>query len=174
MYLLQTQQAPEWIETWLTSEVGFLVLFGLCILEGLMMLRFMPSELVVPVALALIGTSPPVVVLVVAIAVVGTTIGQFVLFLIVRRGGREYVIANGWLPIGEDRLDRFDTWFERWGVIAVPVSNTMLFVRGLLTFPAGLSDMKPGTFVVLSLIGSLSFQTILAGLYIYAQQVVTL
>lgn len=52
------------------------------------------------------------------------------------------------------------------GAIAVPVSNTLLFVRGLLTVPAGLSDMDGRTFVVLSTLGSLSFQSILAALYL--------
>jgi membrane protein DedA with SNARE-associated domain len=170
MFVLQAERAPEWIQTWLTSEVGLMVLFGLCILEGAMLLRFMPSELVVPAALALMGTSFSIVVTVIAIAVVGTTIGQVILFLVVRRGGREYILKRGWVPISESQLDRFDVWFQRWGMIAVPVSNTMLFVRGLLTFPAGLSDMKPRTFLVLSALGSLSFQTILAGLYIYAEK----
>jgi len=172
MYLLQTEYTPEWIEAHLTSELGLIVLLGLCILEGAMMLRFMPSELVVPVALALIGTAPTTVVAVVAIAVVGTTTGQALLFLIIRRGGREYVIERRWVPISESKLDRFDAWFEKWGMLAVPVSNTMLFVRGLLTFPAGLSDMKFRTFVVLSALGSVSFQTILAGLYVFGEQVI--
>lgn len=174
MVLLQASYIPEWMDTWLTSEFGLLILLGLCLLEGAMMLRFMPSELVVPAALLLIGTSPPTVVAVVAIAVVGTTVGQAVLFVVVRRGGREYVLDKGWLPIGEQRLDRFDAWFDRWGLFAVPLSNTMLFVRGLCTFPAGLSTMRLRTFVVLSALGSLSFQSILAALYLAGEQVIVL
>jgi len=42
----------------------------------------------------------------------------------------------------------------------VPVSNTLLFVRGLITFPAGLSEMDWRTFLVLSALGSTSFQVI--------------
>ncbi len=53
------------------------------------------------------------------------------------------------------------------GPIAIPVSNTLLFVRGLLTVPAGLSDRDGRTFVVLSALGSLSFQSILAALYLF-------
>ena len=74
--------------------------------------------------------------------------------------------------MSEERRDRFDAWFERWGVIAVPVSNTMLFVHGLMTFPAGLSDMPVRTFVPLSAVGSLSFQSILAMLYLTASKVI--
>ncbi|SNZ05803.1 membrane protein DedA, SNARE-associated domain [Natronoarchaeum philippinense] len=164
--LLQAEYLPEWVETWLSSELGLLVLFGICILEGAMMLRFMPSELVVPGALLVMGASPSTVVLVVIIAVIGTTIGQYLLFRLLRRGGREYLLEKRWFRVSESRLDTLDRWFDRWGPIAVPVSNSMLMIRGLLTIPAGLSEMDHRKFVVLSAIGSLSFQTILAGLYL--------
>ncbi|WP_265110535.1 DedA family protein [Halosolutus halophilus] len=169
---LQLEGTPSWLESMFTSEVAFAVLFGICILEGAMMLRFMPSELVVPAALALIGSSVPEAVSIVAIAVVGTTIGQVVLFYLVRRAGREYVLQKRWFPITESRLERFDGWFDRWGPLAVPVSNTMLFVRGLCTVPAGLSEMDGQSFVVLSAAGSLSFQSILAGLYLFGDYLV--
>ncbi|MDR9380161.1 MAG: VTT domain-containing protein [Natronomonas sp.] len=166
MVPLQIGRIPSWTESFFASELAFAVLFGLCVLEGIMMLRFMPSELVVPSALALIGTSTTEVIAIVVIAVVGTTIGQFLLFSLVRCAGREYVLQKRWFPATESRLDRFDGWFDRWGAVAVAGSNTMLFVRGLLTIPAGLSEMNARSFVVLSALGSLSFQSILAGLYL--------
>ena len=174
MLVAQLSETPAWLDAMLTSELGLLVLFGISILEGSMLLRFMPSELVVPSALLLIGSSIPQVVAIVALVVVGTTLGQTVLFYIARRGGREYLLQKGWVPLNESRLDRVDGWFERWGLLAVPVTNTMLFVRGLLTVPAGLSDMDGRVFVLLSAIGSLSFQTILALLYLLAGEVVAL
>ena len=164
---MQLEQTPAWLEAMLTSELAFAVLFGISVLEGAMLLRFMPSELVAPSALALIGSSVPDVVTVVAVTVIGTTIGQFALFRLVRRAGRNYVIRKRWFPVSETRLDRVDGWFERWGAVAVPVSNTMLFVRGLLTIPAGLSDMNGRTFVVLSALGSLSFQSIICTAYLF-------
>lgn len=163
---LQLEGTPPWLESLFTSELALAIFFGICVLEGAMLLRFMPSELVVPAALALIGSSIPQVIAIVAIAVVGTTIGQFCLFCLVRRAGREYVLQKRWFPLTESRLERFDGWFDRWGAIAVPVSNTMLFVRGLLTVPAGLSEMDGRSFVALSAVGSLSFQSILASLYL--------
>lgn len=172
--LAQLAETPPWLDSMLTSEIGLLVLFAISVLEGAMMLRFMPSEFVVPSALLLIGTSIPTVVAIVAVAVVGTTIGQTILFYLARRGGREYLLQKGWIPISESRLERVDGWFAKWGQVAVPLSNTMLFVRGLLTVPAGLSDMKVRRFVVLSAVGSLFFQSILATLYLLVGTVVTL
>ncbi|WP_306060647.1 DedA family protein [Natronococcus wangiae] len=171
---LQLEGVPSWVEALFASELAFAILFGLCVLEGAMLLRFMPSELVVPSALALIGASIPETVGIVTVAVVGTTVGQFLLFCLVRRAGREYVIQKRWFPITESRLDRFDGWFDRWGSVAVAGSNTMLFVRGLLTVPAGLSEMDGRSFVVLSALGSLSFQSILACLYLLGGHLVVI
>ncbi|SFS88659.1 DedA family protein [Halostagnicola kamekurae] len=173
MVPLQLEGLPNWLESLFASEFAFAVLFAICILEGAMMLRFMPSELVVPSALALIGSSIPETIAIVALAVVGTTIGQFLLFRLARRAGREYVIQKRWFPLTESRLERFDHWFDRWGRIAVVVSNTMLVVRGLLTVPAGLSEMDGRTFAVLSSLGSLFFQSILAGLYLLGGYLLT-
>lgn len=172
--VVQLAETPSWLDSMLTSEIGLVVLLGLAILEGAMMLRFMPSELVVPSALLLIGSTMSEVVAIIAVAVVGTTIGQTLLFYLARRGGREYLLQKGWIPVTQSRLDRVDGWFGRWGQLAVPLSNTMLFVRGLLTVPAGLSDMPIRRFVVLSAIGSLSFQSILAMVYLVAGKVLTL
>lgn len=172
MFLLQADYAPGWVQDLLASEWAYLILLILCVLEGLMMLRFMPSELVVPSALFFIGSSIPKVVTIIITAVVGSTIGQLTLFFLVRRGGREFILQRRWFPVGEGRLDKFDRWFKRWGIIAVPVSNTLLFVRGVFTFPAGLSDMNWQQFLFLSALGSTSFQTIIAIIYIYAGQTV--
>lgn len=171
MLPLQADQTPAWLQELFASEWALLALLGICVLEGLMLLRFMPSELVVPSALFLVGSSLPDVAAIVAIAVVGTTLGQLLLFFLVRRGGRGYVLEKRWFPVGEERLDRFDAWFDRWGTIAVPLSNTLLFVRGLLTFPAGLSEMDWRAFLALSALGSAVFQSILAGVYLYADSV---
>ena len=160
-------QIPPWLESLFASDLALAVFFGLAVLEGAMLLRFMPSELLVPSAIFFIGSSITDVATIVALAVVGTTIGQAVLFVVVRRGGRNYVLERRWIPVSESTLDRFDGWFERWGAIIVPLSNTSLFVRGVFTVPAGLSEMDRRTFVVLSALGSLSFQTILAALYLF-------
>lgn len=169
---LQAEQTPEWLSSLFTSEVGYLVFFAICVLEGAMLLRFMPSELVVPSALLLMGSSLSTVVTIVALAVAGTTVGQVVLFYAVRRLGRGYLVESRWMPVTDERLDRFDDWFERWGRLIVPVSNSLLFVRGLFTFPAGLSEMRTSTFLVLSAVGSLTFQSILASVYLFAGEVV--
>jgi membrane protein DedA with SNARE-associated domain len=155
----------------LLDRYGYLALFAILILEGAMLLYFAPSESLVPFGIAFIADSTAESVAVVLVAVGGATVGQYVLFLLAKRGGREWLLRKPWFRIGEDRLERFDRAFERWGRIAVPVSNALLFTRGMLTVPAGFAEMDDREFVVLSAIGSLIFQTWLGLVYVYLDQI---
>ena len=146
----------------LLDRYGLIALFAVLILEGAMLLYFAPSEALVPAGVALLADSTAEVALVILVAVAGATVGQFLLFTFAKRGGREYLLAKPWFRVGEDRLDRFDAWFDRWGPLVVPVSNALLFTRGMLTVPAGLAEMEDWQFAVLSALGTLVFQTWLA------------
>jgi len=157
----------ELAETWL-DRYGLLALFCILILEGAMLLYFAPSESLVPLGVTLIADSTTGYAAVILTAVVGATIGQYLLFLVAKRGGREYLLQKPWFRVSEDSLDRFDGWFDRWGRVVVPVSNALLFTRGMLTVPAGLAEMRDREFVVLSALGSLVFQTWLALAALYA------
>jgi len=150
----------------LLERYGLAALFCILVLEGAMLLYFAPSEALVPAGIVLLtdgGGDYAGLAAVVGVAVAGATVGQFALFTVAKRAGREYLLAQSWFRVSEDRLARFDAWFDRWGPLAVPVSNALLFTRGMLTVPAGLADMDDRTFVLLSAFGSLLFQSWLAG-----------
>jgi membrane protein DedA with SNARE-associated domain len=168
---LQVDQMPEVVRGLLATEFAYVVLFGIFVLEGAMLMYFMPSELVVPGALVLMGAEASTAVTVIGIAVLGATAGQYALFLLAKRGGREYLLERRWFRVSESSLDRFDGWFDRWGQVVVPVSNSLLFTRGMLTVPAGLADMDGRRFVVLSAAGTLVFESALAALYLYGNAV---
>ncbi|UPW02386.1 VTT domain-containing protein [Halorussus gelatinilyticus] len=154
----------ELAEQWL-NQYGLLALFFIMILEGAMLLYFAPSEAVVPVAVTALADSPTdydTIVAIVSVSVIAATIGQYALFLLAKRGGREYLLEKRWFRVDGDQLDRFDGWFDRWGPVVVPVSNALLFTRGMLTVPAGFAEMDGRKFVVLSALGTLVFETVLA------------
>jgi len=157
---------PESLRSLLASDLAFVALLAVFVLEGAMLMYFMPSELIVPGSLVLLGTEPTTVAAVIAVSVVGATAGQTALFLLAQRGGREYLLQKRWFRVSEDSLDRFDSWFQRWGPVVVPVSNTLLFTRGMLTVPAGLSELDARRFALLSALGTLSFELLLAGVYV--------
>lgn len=159
-FIGDTEFARELLDTY-----GLLALFFILILEGAMLLYFAPSEALVPAGIGLLtnGSGDHLgIATVIGVAVVGATIGQFALFTIAKRAGRDYLLEQSWFRVSESQLDRFDSWFERWGPIAVPISNALLFTRGMLTVPAGLAEMGDRTFVLLSALGTLVFQTWLA------------
>ena len=152
---------------YLLDTYGLGALFLILVLEGAMLLYFAPSEALVPAGVTLLADGPTDYVgitAVIGVAVVGATVGQFALFTVAKRAGREYLLAQSWFRVSESQLERFDGWFERWGPLAVPASNALLFTRGMLTVPAGLADMDDRTFVLLSALGTLLFQTWLAAL----------
>lgn len=156
----------------LLGEYGLLALLAIFVVEGAMLLYFAPNESLVPAAVVLFGKSLPDIALIITVSVVGATAGQYVLFLVAKRGGREYLLEKRWFRISEDRLDRFDAWFERWGPLAVPASNTLLFTRGMLTVPAGLAEMDDRRFVVFSAAGTLVFQSVLAAITLGALELI--
>lgn len=155
---------PPLLRDLLASEYALVVLFGVFVLEGAMLMYFVPSELVVPGALVLLGEDRAVAVI--AVAVAGATVGQYALFVLAKRAGREYLLDRRWFRIDDDRLARFEGWFERWGPLVVPLSNSLLFTRGMLTVPAGLAAMSDRRFVALSAAGTLVFESALAALYL--------
>ncbi|WP_254839843.1 DedA family protein [Natronomonas marina] len=154
---------------YLLETYGLAALFLILILEGAMLLYFAPSEALAPAGVALLADGPTDysgIAAVVGVMVLGATVGQFALFTVAKRAGREYLLAQSWFRVSESRLERFEAWFERWGPVAVPVSNALLFTRGMLTVPAGFADMDDRTFLVLSALGTLVFQTWLVALWL--------
>ncbi|SFR88052.1 membrane protein DedA, SNARE-associated domain [Halomicrobium zhouii] len=154
--------AKELIETY-----GLYVLFLIFVLEGAMLLYFAPSEGIVPFAIGALATTPSgyeldTIALIMVVAVVGATIGQTALFLLAKRGGREWLLQKPWFRVSDSKLERFEGWFDRWGRPAVLVSNALLFTRGMLTVPAGVAEMDLREFVVLSAAGTLIFESWLA------------
>jgi len=147
------------------DKYGLLALFAILVLEGAMLLYFAPSEALVPASIQLLAASKSdhaTIVALVLVAAAGATVGQYALFTLAKRTGRGWLLDRSWFRVSEDRLERFEGWFDRWGRAAVPVSNALLLTRGMLTVPAGFADMSDAEFLALSALGSVVFQTWLA------------
>ena len=107
-------------------------LFGETIDEGL------PAYL----AIALAGT-------------IGYTIGAVGGWAIGLYGGRPYLERHGrWLHLNEQKLERAERWFERWGDRAVFFGRLTPVVRSFVSVPAGVFEAKLGRYTVLTLLGS--------------------
>jgi membrane protein DedA with SNARE-associated domain len=108
------------------------VLFGETIEEGL------PAYL----AIALAGT-------------IGYTIGAVIGWAIGLYGGRPYLERHGrWLHLNEEKLERAERWFDRWGEWATFLGRLTPVVRSFVSVPAGVFEAKLGKYTLLTLLGS--------------------
>jgi len=134
-----------------------------------------PSEVILPMAgwkvsqsaadpsvvepLTGIGWNLP---LAIALATVGSVLGAVVGYFIGAWGGRPLLDRYGrYVGIGADDLDRADRWFDRWGGWAVFLGRMVPLVRTFVSYPAGISRMPMGRFLLFSTLGSLPWNAAL-------------
>ncbi|HEX2843906.1 MAG TPA: DedA family protein [Candidatus Limnocylindria bacterium] len=94
--------------------------------------------------------------LAVLLATVGSVVGALVGYAIGAWGGRPILDRYGrYVGIGSEDLDRADRWFDRWGSWAVFFGRMVPLVRTFVSYPAGISRMPMGRFLLFSTLGSL-------------------
>jgi membrane protein DedA with SNARE-associated domain len=94
------------------------------------------------VAMALAGT-------------IGYTVGSILGWAIGLYGGRPFLERRGrWFHLGQEKLDRAERWFERWGQAAVFLGRVTPIVRSFISIPAGVFRAALGWYTALTLLGS--------------------
>lgn len=155
----------------LTAEIGadFVVRYGLGVLfvvfalEGALVGKLIPTRAILFATVLVLGTSLFELVPVAMAAVLGATVGQLLLFALVRYADLEYEsLAN--VGIEERHLRRAERWFDRWGLPAVAVSNVLPVARGSLTIPAAASRQSAARFSVVSLGGTVVYVGVLVAI----------
>ncbi|HET7646643.1 MAG TPA: DedA family protein [Candidatus Limnocylindria bacterium] len=100
--------------------------------------------------------------LAILLATVGSLAGAVVGYYIGAWGGRPILDRYGkYVGIGAEDLDRADRWFERWGSWAVFFGRMVPLVRTFVSYPAGISRMPMGRFLLFSALGSLPWNAAL-------------
>lgn len=127
-----------------------------------------PSEVVIPFAgfLTTFGamTLPGVIVA----ATVGSVLGALVLYGAGRALGRRRLEAltrryGHYLGIQLDHVARAEDWFARYGPWAVLIGRLVPIVRSLISIPAGLAEMPLPVFLLYTVVGTVAWNTALAG-----------
>jgi len=98
----------------------------------------------------------------------GATIGTTAIYLIALKLGRIILLRYlKFLKISEKKLERVETWFEKYGDKAVFLGRMIPVMREMISVPAGLLKMKFPKFILYTFAGSLVWAaaTILAGYY---------
>jgi membrane protein DedA with SNARE-associated domain len=95
----------------------------------------------------------------VAIAgVLGNTVGAGIGWAIGFYGGRPLLERYGkWLHVTEKRMDRAESWFRRFGRVAVPLGFAAPVVRSFVAIPAGLFREPLPQFLPLAALGCTAF-----------------
>jgi membrane protein DedA with SNARE-associated domain len=125
-----------------------------------------PSEVVLGLAGYTASRGDASVVGMIIAATIGSVVGALALYGFAAAVGplrlRAIVIRYGvWIGFGESELDRAEQWFDRRSRYAVLVCRCIPLIRSLISIPAGFRRMPLGTFTILTLIGSLIWNSLL-------------
>jgi membrane protein DedA with SNARE-associated domain len=131
----------------------------------------LPSELILPYAGFLVSDQTQIEPLthgpwqfwiVVVIATIGNTLGSLVAYAIGAYGGRPFLERWGrYLLIRPHEIELADRFFERYGAATVFVGRLLPIVRTFISFPAGVTRMPLGPFIVYSTLGALPWSALL-------------
>jgi membrane protein DedA with SNARE-associated domain len=144
------------------AALGYVGLALLLIAENLF--PPIPSEVVLPLAGFLVGRGDLGFWQALLASTFGSVAGALILYVLGRYGGRKLVLRYGrFLHVDEDRLDRADGWFRRYGDWVVLFARVVPFARSVVSIPAGTMKMPAVRFTALTALGSRAWNTLLIG-----------
>jgi membrane protein DedA with SNARE-associated domain len=122
------------------------------------------SEIVVPLGGALASQGKLNLILVVAVSSAGNLSGSLIAFYLTRRFGEMVILsrAGRWMGLSKGHLRLANRFFDRWGLWAVFLGRLLPIVRTYISFPAGLSKIGYGKFIIVTLLGAIPWNLGLA------------
>ena len=155
---------------WLYGLLGYLGVMVAMAIESAMIP--LPSELILPYAGFLISDpskiepitgQPWSFWITVVVATIGNTLGSLIAYAIGAYGGRPFLERYGrYLLIREHEIAAADRFFERFGAATVFFGRLLPIVRTFISFPAGVTRMPIGKFILFSTLGALPWSIALA------------
>jgi membrane protein DedA with SNARE-associated domain len=101
--------------------------------------------------------------MVIVVGIVGSVVGSLIAYAVGRTGGRRFVDRYGkYVLLTHSDLDRVESWFGRRGEWMVLYGRVIPVVRTFISFPAGMAEMKPVRFTVLTTIGCAAWVSMLS------------
>jgi membrane protein DedA with SNARE-associated domain len=95
---------------------------------------------------------------------IGYVVGSLVGWGVGAYAGRPYLERHGrWLHLSPAKLDRAESWFDRWGTLAVFLGRITPVVRSFVSIPAGVFRWPLGPYTALTALGSAIWCFALAG-----------
>jgi len=123
----------------------------------------LPSEIIMPFSGYLVHTGRFNLHLASLSGALGCAIGSAIAYYAGMYGGRPFVERYGrYVLVRRSDIDRADRWFAKHGESIVFVSRLLPVIRTFISFPAGVSRMHFGRFIVYSFVGSVPWCYFLA------------
>ncbi|ECB9670367.1 DedA family protein [Listeria monocytogenes] len=158
------------METWITSimaDFGYIGIFVLIMVENLF--PPIPSEIILTFGGFMTTVTSLNVVMVIIVATLGSVVGAILLYKVASYFGKErltkIVLKYGRiLRLKESDIERAENFFLKYGSWAVFLCRMIPLIRSLISIPAGMTKMKMSKFLILTIAGSLLWNTVLIGL----------
>jgi membrane protein DedA with SNARE-associated domain len=114
-----------------------------------------PSEVIMPLAGYALAHSQWELIILATVASLASNLGSIPAYWVGARGGRPMVERYGsYLLLSRHDLDRVDSFFVRFGSIAVLIGRMLPIIRTFIAFPAGVAKMNQLRFHIYTFIGS--------------------
>jgi membrane protein DedA with SNARE-associated domain len=145
----------------LYAQVGYLgVLFAMAIESACIPL---PSEIIMPMAGWMVYRGVFDIWVVAVVGTLGNTLGSSAAYWVGYLGGRPLIEKYGrYILITIHDLEVADRWFGKYGQAAVFFGRLLPVVRTFISFPAGVSRMPYGKFLLYSTLGAFPWVLALA------------
>lgn len=122
-----------------------------------------PSEVVMPTSGLLAATGHMNLVAAIFAGAAANLFGSLIAYGLAARFGEPLLLGPGrYIGIRRRHLEAADSWFRRWGLLAVLVGRVVPVVRTYISFPAGLARVDLLRFSVLTFAGALPWCAALA------------
>jgi membrane protein DedA with SNARE-associated domain len=122
-----------------------------------------PSEVIMPLAGYALCHSQAQLILLAVVASFASNLGSIPAYWVGARGGRPMVERYGsYLLLSRHDLDRVDSFFNRFGSLAVLLGRMLPIIRTFIAFPAGVAKMNQVKFHLYTFIGSFPWCYVLA------------
>ncbi|WP_182199994.1 DedA family protein [Paraliobacillus salinarum] len=131
-----------------------------------------PSEVILTFGGFLTTTTSLSIIGVIVASTLGSVFGAVVLYLIgasiSTTSLKRFIAKRGhYLRLEQNDVDRAILWFNKYGGWSVFICRFIPLIRSLISVPAGLAKMRFFPFLLLTMIGTLIWNTVLVGLGAY-------
>ena len=138
----------------LIDNLGYLGMFLGMILEAVIII--IPSELILATGGILAGQKIFNFWFTFFIGLFGSVFCAVIIYAMGYYGGKGFVKKYGkYFFMKEEDLDKTDTWFEKYGLIAACIGRNVPIIRTLISLPIGITRLSFKKFLIYTLLGSI-------------------